>query len=157
MLKNVQPPYSLKMATLIYTIYINLTWGRIKPEEVPIKTTRTFSKAWNAGKCPSNNQRQHDTLSEEGNVLEITDRYTYNKQFLFSWQMVNIGLSFLFFSFFTCRNLFMSHSWFHSKNFYVDVMFFILSPVKNRSQWVLTMLVWFKYWLQCITRLALLW
>lgn len=81
MLKNVQPPYSLKMATLIYTIYINLTWGRIKPEEVPIKTTRTFSKAWNAGNCPSNNQRQHDTLSEEGNVLEITDRYTYNKQF----------------------------------------------------------------------------
>lgn len=97
MLKNVQPPYSLKMATLIYTIYINLTWGRIKPEEVPIKTTRTFSKAWNAGNCPSNNQRQHDTLSEEGNVLEITDRYTYNKQFLFSWQIVNIGLSFLFF------------------------------------------------------------
>ena len=53
--------------------YINL-----EPEEVPVKAAPTFSKGWNAENCCSDNQRQHDVVSSEGSVLEITDRYTYS-------------------------------------------------------------------------------
>ena len=41
-------------------------------EEISIKAAPSFSKGWNGDNCRSDNQRQHNILSREGFVLEIT-------------------------------------------------------------------------------------
>lgn len=44
----------------------------LEQEEISIKAAPSFSKGWNGDNCRSDNQRQHNILSREGFVLEIT-------------------------------------------------------------------------------------
>ena len=44
----------------------------LEQEEISIKAAPNFSKGWNGDNCRSDNQRQHNILSREGFVLEIT-------------------------------------------------------------------------------------
>lgn len=90
----------------------------------------TFCKGGNADTCNSDNHmRQHDILSEEGRVLEITDRYTY-KNFV---QLTDGKYRPFFFPFSYAEIFLCPSAGFILKNFHIDLLFFTFTSKKPVS------------------------